>query len=196
VSEAITHYQTALQLRPEVPEAHSNVDRALFQQGDIDQAIAHWELTLSTQPADAEAHSSLGTALLRKRLVGEAVVHYEKSLAITPQSVSTLNNLAWILATCPDAQLRNGARAIELAQKADQLSEGKNPNIIRTLAAAYAETARFNDAIGAANRALRLAVAQGDSALASKLQMEIDLYRINLPRRDRGLTSADPTDKS
>jgi Flp pilus assembly protein TadD len=88
-----------------------------------------------------------------------------------------------VLSTCSDAQFRNGSRAIQLAQQADKLAGEKNPVFIRTLAAAYAESGRFNDAIGAAQRALQLAVAKGDSALASELRMDIDLYRMNFPRR-------------
>src|SRR5439155_4840630 len=96
---------------------------------------------------------------------------------IAPHSILTLNNLAWALSTCPDASLRNGARAIELAQKADQLAGGQNPILIRTLAAAYAENGRFNDAIETAQRAVQFALAQGDFALASKLEKDLDLYR-------------------
>jgi len=132
---------------------------------------------LSLQPNDAEAHTTLGDALLRKGEIGEAITHYEKALEIAPHSILTLNNLAWALSTCPDASLRNGARAIELAQKADQLAGGQNPIFIRTLAAAYAENGRFNDAIETAQRALQLATAQGDFALASKLEKDLDLYR-------------------
>jgi tetratricopeptide (TPR) repeat protein len=99
-----------------------------------------------------------------------------------------LNNLAWALSTCPDASLRNGAKAIELAQKADQLAGGMNPIFIRTLAAAYAETGRFNDAIETAQRALQLATAQGDFAVADKLEKDLDLYRTNSPLRHSGPT--------
>jgi tetratricopeptide (TPR) repeat protein len=78
------------------------------------------------------------------------------------------------------------SRAIQLAEQADQLSGRKNPSVVRTLAAAYAESGRFNDAIAAAERALKLASAQGDSALVSDLRMDIDLYRMNFPRRSSG----------
>jgi uncharacterized protein HemY len=98
-----------------------------------------------------------------------------------------MNHLAWVFATYPEASLRNGARAIELAEKADKLAHGKNPVFIRTLAAAYAETGRFSDATTAAERALLFARLQGDSALAGKLETEIDLYRTNVPKRDSAL---------
>jgi hypothetical protein len=96
----------------------------------------------------------------------------------------TLNNLALIYATCTDAQFRNGFRAIQLAKQADALSEGKNPSIIRTLAAAYAETSRFNEAVAEAERALQLGEAQGNSSLADDVRIDIDLYKLKLPRRE------------
>jgi tetratricopeptide (TPR) repeat protein len=121
--------------------------------------------------------------LLQKRLTGRAIAHYKKSLEIAPRSLATLNNLALVLSTCSDAQFRNGSRAIQLAQQADEVAGGKNPLFIRTLAAAYAESGQFNEAIGAAHRALELAVTKGDAPLASKLRMDIDLYQINFPLR-------------
>jgi tetratricopeptide (TPR) repeat protein len=190
VDEAIVHYEKAVELRPDYADGHYNLGSALLQEGRTDEAIAHWQKTVSIQPNDAEAHTTLGDALLRKGEIGEAIAHYQAALEFSPQSISTLNNLAWALSTCPDAPLRNGAKAIELAQKADQLSGGKNPIFIRTLAAAYAENGRFNDAIETAQRALQLATAQDNFASANKLERDLDLYRTNFPLRDFGLTNA------
>jgi tetratricopeptide (TPR) repeat protein len=190
VDEAITHYEKAVELRPDYADGHYNLGSALLQEGRIDEAIAHWQKTLSLQPNDAEAHTTLGDALLRKGEIGQAIAHYETALEIAPRSILTLNNLAWALSTCPDASLRNGAKAIELAQKADQLAGGQNPIFIRTLAGAYAENGRFTDAIETAQRALQLTLAQGNFALANKLEKDLDLYRTNSPLRHSGLTNA------
>src|SRR4029077_20113656 len=190
VDEAIAHYERAVELRPDYADRHYNLGSALLQEGRIDEAIAHWQRTLSIQPNDAEAHTTLGDALLRKGEIGQAIAHYETALEIAPRSVSTLNNLAWALSTCSDASLRNGAKAIELAQEADQLAGGKNPIFIRTLAAAYAENGRFTDAIETAQRALQRATAQDNFALASKLEKDLDLYRTNAPLRHSGPTNA------
>lgn len=192
---AILHLQESLRIWPDYGQGRSNHDNArihdklasaLLQQGEIDGAITHWQKALSIDPDNPHVHVSLGTALLRKRLVAEAVFHYEKALAIAPRSIVTLNNLALLFSTCPDARFRNGSRAIQLAEQADQLSSGKNPLVVRTLAAAYAESGRFNDAINAAERALKLGTAQNDSALISDTQMDIDLYRMKFPRRING----------
>jgi tetratricopeptide (TPR) repeat protein len=183
VADAIPHYRKALQIKPNYAKAEYDLGRALFREERIDEAITHWQRALSLDPHMANAYASLGDALLRKHLTGEAIACYEKSLQIAPQSAPVLNVLAWVLSTCSDSEVRNGPRAIQLAQQADQLAHGKNPLFIRTLAAAYAESGRFTDAIDAAQRALESAVAKGDGALASELRMDIDLYRMNFPRR-------------
>src|ERR1700730_3955520 len=183
IPEAISHYQRAVALDPALPQAHRNLGRALFQQGDVDKAIMHWRKTLSIDPDDAEAHIGLGDGLMQKGLTEEAIAHYERSLQIESQPPALLNGVAWLLSTFSEKQFRNGARAVELARQADEFAQGKDPIFIRTLAAAYAESGRFNDAIAAAQRALKLAQAKGDSTLANKLQMDIDLYRMNFPLR-------------
>jgi hypothetical protein len=86
------------------------------------------------------------------------------------------NNLAWSLAVSPDATLRNGAKAVALAQQANQLSGGSNPDILRTLAAATAENGNYALAASTARRALELAIEQKNDALAATLQKEINRY--------------------
>jgi tetratricopeptide (TPR) repeat protein len=116
----------------------------------------------------------------------------EKSLEIRPGHMNAQSNLAWVLATSPDPSLRDGAKAVELAEKVIQLAGHPNAMILRTLAAGYAESGKFSDAIDIAHRALQLAVAQGNAPLAQDLQLNIANYRQNLPLRDPGLISAGP----
>jgi tetratricopeptide (TPR) repeat protein len=185
VDKAIFHDRKALELRPNYTGAHNGLGRALFEKGDVDEAIEQWQKTLSISPDDPDAHTALGDAMLRKQRIGDAIAHYERSLQIAPESAPTLNALAWVLAVSADVRFRNGARAVELARRADGLAQGKDPILARTLAAAYAESGRFNDAIAAAERARAVAIRQGDSPLAEDLRMEIDLYRVNFPLRAR-----------
>ena len=193
VDEALSHYRQTLNIQSRsgqarhnfgLARAHTNVASALLRKGQIDDAIAHCETALKLRLNFAEAHTALGNAFLQKRALGEAAVHYEKSLEITPDTIVTLNNLALIYATCSDAQLRNGFRAIELAKRADELCAGKNPSIVRTLAAAYAESGQFKEATETAERALKLAAKPEDSVLVNDIRLDIDLYEINLPRRE------------
>jgi hypothetical protein len=104
--------------------------------------------------------------------------------------VDALKYLAWILATCPDASLRNGTQAVELAGQADQFSKGNNPAILATLAAAQAEVGHFADALSTVQKALVLATAQTNSAVANALRIQIKCYEKGAPFRDNSLTNA------
>ncbi len=121
----------------------------------------------------------------------EAVNHFRAALSIRPDFPSAQKNLAFVLATCPDASFRNGAEAIQLAERADELTSGNNASIVGALAAAYAEAGKFPEAIATAQRALRLANAK-DSALSNALQSEIKLYQAGLPLRDMTMTNTVP----
>jgi hypothetical protein len=92
------------------------------------------------------------------------------------------NNLAWLLATSSDASIRDGNRAIELAEQAVQLSSGKDANYLRTLAAAYAEDRPIcRGGRRLVRRALQAAQTQGNSMLANAIRDEIALYELGLP---------------
>jgi TPR repeat protein len=128
--------------------------------------------------------NNLGLALYEKGRVDEAIAEYRKALQLKPGYLDALNNLAWMLATCPETRLRNGVEAVQLAQKAAQLDGGENPPTLRTLAAAYAEAGKFAQAVETARRAMQLAAAQGNTPLARTLEQELELYQIDTPMRD------------
>ncbi len=98
-----------------------------------------------------------------------------------PNDLALLNDVAWTLATDPNASIRNGAEAVTLAERAAQVSSAKEPAILGTLAAAYAEDGRFADAVQVAERALALAAGQNKSDLAATLRTRIKLYQANSP---------------
>jgi tetratricopeptide (TPR) repeat protein len=177
LDEAVTHYQAALRIQPDFAEAHNNLGNALLQMGRVDEAITHLQKALQLKPDYAEAHYNLGNALLQKDKVDEAIAHYQKALQIKPAYAATQNKLAWILATCPKASLRNGDQAVELAQKANALTGGENPTILHTLAAAFAEAGRFSEGVETAQRALRLAEVQSNASLAGQLRLEMKFYQ-------------------
>ena len=188
LDEAVAHYEKAITLRPDYAEAHFNLGRALLQQGRTDEAIAEWTTRLSIDPNDVDGRTALGDALARKHRIGEALTRYQEVLKIAPHYVVALNNLAWIRSTCPDASMRDGARALELASKANNYSGGNNPVMLRTLAAALAETGRFDDAIQTAEHALQFAHLTGLMAHEEELRLDIDLYRQRIPLRDFNLS--------
>jgi Tfp pilus assembly protein PilF len=181
VNEAIPHFQIALQITPEYLEARNNLGSALRQTGRVDEAITQYQEALRIKPDSAGTHYNLGNALLQKGNVSEAIAHFQQAVQIGPADPAAQNNLAWLLAACPEASLRNGARAVELARQANALTGGKNPIILHTLAAACAEAGRFSEAVETAQRALRLAGEQSNTGLAGQLQLELKLYRAGSP---------------
>src|SRR6266536_3282544 len=178
---ASAHYEKAAKLRPDYGDAYFNLGSVLLRQGRIGEAIAQWQKALATQPNDGDFHTVLGNAFLKRGLQKDAIAEYEHAARISSQDPLARNNLAWLLATSSDASIRDGNRAIELAEQAVQLSGGKDPTYLRTLAAACAESGRFAEAIAAAEQALRIAGTEGKSDLANALRDEIALYELGLP---------------
>ena len=181
LDEAIPEFQKVIQVRPDDADAHNSLGFALLQKGRLDEAITHFQKLAQLRPDDADAHNSLGYALMRRGRVDEAIAQFQKALEIKPADPTLQNNLAWLLATSPQASLRNGARAVELARQANGLTGGENPVILQALAAALAETGRFSEAVETAQHALRLAGAQSNTALAGMLQSELKLYQSGSP---------------
>jgi tetratricopeptide (TPR) repeat protein len=185
--EAMVHYEEAIKLQPNYADAYYNRGNVLFAKGRIDEAVADWEKTLQIQPNDADAHTCLGNALLRQGSPKEAIAHYERALALAPEDPHSRNNIAWVLATSSDASIRDGARAVEFAREAVELSNSEDPKFLRTLAAAYAESSRFSEAVLTAERGVQTATTQGKSAFANVLERDIALYREHIPLRELSL---------
>ena len=107
-----------------------------------------------------------------------------------PKDPLAAQKLAWLRATCPVASLRNGKEALAIAQQANRFCGGKRPEILDTLAAAYAEVGWFPEALATARRALELALQQHDPALADALRERIALYDAGRPYRQTPMVPA------
>jgi Flp pilus assembly protein TadD len=170
-------------LQPYYADAYYNRGTVLFAKGLINEAVADWEKALQIEPGYADAHTGLGNALLRQGLLTEAIAHYEQASSLAPADPYSRNNMAWVLATSSDVSIRDGAKAVGLAEQAVALSGGREPQFLRTLGAAYAETGRFTEAIAAVRQAAAIANMQGKQRLAKNLEQDLMLYRATLPLR-------------
>ena len=175
--EAIAHFRQAVEIRPGLADAHNNLGAALGRRGKIDEAMTHWQTALKIDPSQAEPHQNLGSALHHRGRTAEALDQWRQAIRLSPQSAPLLNQTARVLATSPDAAIRNGTEAVGLAQRAVQLSGGRDAAFLDTLAAACAEAGRFPEAVDHAQRALVLASEQGNTALADALRARIRLYQ-------------------
>ncbi|HEY4283844.1 MAG TPA: tetratricopeptide repeat protein [Chthoniobacterales bacterium] len=180
LNSAATHYQKAVELNPVYSDAGSNLAAVLFTKGDIPAAIAAYEKVISIPPEDALSHQRLASLLLRADRATEAIAHYRRALELDPQSWEALRGLAWILATASDPTVKNGSESFSLARRANDLTHGKDPLMLRTLAASYAACGDFREAVQTSEFARSLA--GNDVTLSATLEADIKTYRMAVSR--------------
>ncbi len=180
LDKALEFANRAVELQPDDMEPHIAAGDVLLRKRRVSEAIGHFQKAISIRPDYGEGYSHLGSAYLLSGRFAEAKEQYQKTLSLTPRSVVARNNLAWLLATCADPSLRDTQRAIQLAEEADQLANGKSSLILHTLSTAYGESGQNVKALEVANRGLQLAERQGNRGLAETLRKEIRVYESQL----------------
>lgn len=174
------HFQTALKIKFADADIQQAYAAALAQRGKMDAAVLHLREAVRLEPTvDLRLH--LAGLLHQIGNSREAIEQYRQVLILQPDSGEALNNLAWLLATSPDAAMRNGTEAVRLAEKASALTGRNQARELGTLAAAYAEAGRFADAIAAASKAAELADAAGDARFATVNRQLRSLYQSGKP---------------
>ena len=182
--EACIHLKKAIEVDPTCVPAYANLGSVLLKMGLAEESLVCLKKALQIDPNFVSAHLNIANTLLQTGRTEEAFHHLQRAFEIAPHDPEAQKNLAWIMATCPDDQFRNGARAVDLAERANELTKGRNTMIGVTLAAAYAEAGRFDDATRAAEAAWQLARDSGDTALAGIIETQIALYRSGQAFRD------------
>lgn len=180
IDEAIENYESALRLRDGNAAAHFGLGRALAQKQNTDAAIAHFQKTLEIQPDYVGASNDLGVALASKGELKRAMEAWRQTLSFDPDNADANNNIAWVRATASDADLRDGKEALEFAQHAIRFG-GENPVVLRTLAAAQAESGQFEAAVATCRRGEELAKRVGDAAMEQNLRACEESFRGGQP---------------
>ena len=183
--EAIPHLRKAVELAPKSAAFHNYLGQALGETSQTDEAITNFERALQLSPSLVEAHYYLGVALAMKGRRAEGLAHWRQALLKEPDNVQVLNEIAWVLATAPEAALRNGSEAVSLAEHAVKLTSAREPVVLGTLAAAYAETGRYGQATETEQRAADLAARQGNAPLAESLNQRLTLFERKTPIRQQ-----------
>jgi protein O-mannosyl-transferase len=182
--EAIECYRHSLALNPNQPLIHFYLGKTWLAAQKQTEAIPELETVLRQQPDNLEAELFLAIALDGAGRSADAVPHYRRVVEEhESNAIVALNNLAWILATSPDAQLRNGVEAVQLARRACDLTHWQQTLYAGTLAAAYAEAGDFEQAIDTAQKACVLAEKHGETNLLQRNQQLLNLYRNHEPVR-------------
>ncbi len=183
---AEAQYLAALKIDPHEAVANRMFARLLEQEGRNSQAIRHYQLSVCFNP-DIDTCMDLANLDYVSGNWGRVVTDLRRALSLKPdpeKEVTALNNLAWLLATCPDGSVRNGSEAVRYAEDACHLTTFKQSGAVNTLAAAYAEAGRFPDAVTTAELALKLATDAGDRQSAATIRKLLGLYRAGKPCRE------------
>lgn len=156
---------------------------AYHEKGQYDQAISEYNRAIEKNPNHSTAYSSRGFAFGDKGQYDRAISDFNKALEIDPQNDFANNGLAWLLATCPDARYRNGAKAIKLAQKVVEVYP--EAFYFDTLAAAYAEAGKFDDAITTQEKAIALLKKKGMPEKLREFVERLNAYKEYKPWREK-----------
>jgi arylsulfatase A-like enzyme/Tfp pilus assembly protein PilF len=162
LEKALEHYAAAIRIDPYAPGPYVNRGIALGQLQRLDEAVASFQEGLSFAPNHPLLHSNLGFALQKLGRDAQAVEHYTQALEFAPEEPQALVQLPWLLSASNDERVRDGRRALELAQRAVAASQGASVEAYDSLAAAYAELGRFDEALQAIDTARRIAGNQRD----------------------------------
>lgn len=188
--EAMIYLQNSLRIAPNQAPIHSSLGVFYLEMGRMTESLAHLQRALEIEPKFADAHFNLGNTYLQMGRTKEAIAEYQMALDLDPNDTQALNNMAWTLATWPDALTRDGAKAVELAQRADSLTRSENAMASATLAAAYAEAGRLDEAVKTGERAVALARAEGNISRADSIRAQVEIYRSGAAFRDRRFASS------
>jgi tetratricopeptide (TPR) repeat protein len=176
VEEAVGLFKNALRVDPNFANAHFALGTALQLQNKLDQAILSYRQALRFKPDFAQVHYMLGAALEVQGRPAEALGHYQQALQGEPNWTEPMVRAAWLLATQADSGLGRPDQAVQLAERAAQLTQYKEAPAMDTLGVAYSATGQFERAISAGQRALELATAAGDARLAEQVRVRLGLY--------------------
>ncbi len=182
-SEGVAQLREALRLKPGDPECQLNLAQGLVDQGQWSEAAELFGKTVSPAISDPKIHCQFAVALAHLHRTREAMGQYASALLLTQDLPDALSGLSWILATDPEPQIRNGAQAVAMAEHACELTGRKDPEKLKTLAAAYAEAGQFSQASSDAQAALDFASKSGQKELADECRLMLRAFGEGKPWR-------------
>ena len=182
VPEALRHLELAVRLDPTHADSRLNLAALQLRQGRADMALENLLELVHQRPDSGSLRIQVARILESQGRAADAVAQYEAAVRLQPDSPASIA-LAWLLATHPDATLRDGSRAVELAERAARGAGANDLRTIEVLAAAYAEVGRFDDAVAVAQRAGAQASAAGDAEGGARIERMLQEFRANRPVR-------------
>jgi tetratricopeptide (TPR) repeat protein len=190
-AETIDLCRDLLKREPDSAKLLVTMGGALYATGQIDEAIVPLRRAVAVDPKDVWAHFRLGLALNDLGQTAAAMAQLEEAIRLQDYWVLMLWQTAWILATSPDSSIRDGKRAVDLAKRAIQFSQGAEIRAFDALAAGLAETGDFEGAVKVAQQASLMALARNDLPLLEAIEARKHLYGQKLPFRQPAVRSSD-----
>jgi tetratricopeptide (TPR) repeat protein len=178
--DAVTEFREAVHLDPDHAEAHNNLGAMLHVSGRLDEAAEHYRRAIRLRPDNAQAQNNLGRLLSQQGRQAEAIACFRRALALDPDFAAALYGLAWIRATS-DSAAQDAKEAVRLAERADALTQHRDPPVLDVLAAAYAAAGLFERAVATARAAAAAATSAQMSSLASDIRKRLALYELRQP---------------
>ncbi len=181
---AIASFLAALKLEPNNADAYYNLAGVYAGKNDLVRAADGYAQAARCRPEDADTRGRLAAVLAAQGKFAQALPVYREALRLKPDWPEALRDLAWILATSPQAELRDGSEAVQLAQRACALVGKPDPRYLSALDVAYAETGKFAEAIKTAGQIQELTRGTSQQNIAGQAAHRLELYRAGKPFRD------------
>jgi tetratricopeptide (TPR) repeat protein len=179
--KAILDYTKAIEINPKYASAYYGRGNAWYTKGDYDKAILDYTKAIEINPRNADAYYGRGLAWGKKSNHGKVIADCTKAIEIDPKYANAYSCLAWIMATCLDGRYRDGKQAVKFAEKALKLEE--TPWTMASLAAAYAEAGRFQEAVQTQERAITKLKQAGATKYLSQFTELLSSYKAGKPWR-------------
>jgi len=187
IERALQHAVAAVRYAPKLADYTNNLSMIYWHKGDLVQAIQYAHAALQKDPISSQVYYNVGALALHEVSMPEAfsfaegISYIERAIQLDPDSITLMQLLAWLRATAPEQALRDGKRAVDLAERACHRTGYRDPNLLDTLAAAYAENGQFEVAIDTAQTAAQLARASGMVNLESRIRDRLAFYHVQTP---------------
>lgn len=183
LDEALEIYTKSSKLKPRQPVVHKLMADILFKQVRLEDAIGHYTEALQLEPNMPLVHNSLAELYFQQEKIEPAFSHWAEALKLKPDWPDVLNNMAWCRAAYEAESFHEPDEAVQLAQKACELTGHKEVGLLDTLSVAYAAAGKFDEAVETAEKAIELALSSGQNELAEEIQKHLQLYKAGEPYR-------------